>query len=479
MGKSLLKLLLILFAFILGKPAVAQDYLVDYTFLGSKTKAELFLLFFQTVDYDIDLYKVRYKTPGVDMANDTASGLMVVPQVPDSALLPIVVYEHGTTSGPTDVPSQLRGGYEIAMAYAAFGFITLAPDYLGLGDSRGFHPYVHAATEASASLDMLNAGLEWLDTHDPDWDPYFLFISGYSQGGHASIALHKEIEDFWSFVYPVTAATHMSGPYSMSGVMRDRLLSDVSYVAPAYLAYIVLGYNQIYDLYSDIREVFKEPYVTNIENFYNGTINLNTLNDQLISQLAAGGDTIVKRMLQDTLLASIIANPDHRFNVALRDNDVYEWAPSAPTRLYYCGADEQVPPENSTLAESVMQGLGAADVQALNLNPTLGHGPCVLPAVVNSIEFFLSFVNASGIEDLDLTGDELHLFPNPTYDFVTVDWAPARGGFDYQIFNTNGVAVDQGSTSSNHLSLSKLAGGLYMVLCTAGGQTKMGRVLRQ
>jgi len=365
------------------------------------------------------------------------------------------------------------------MAYGGKGFITLAPDYLGLGDSRGFHPYVHAATEASASLDMLNASLEWLDVNDPDWDPYFIFLAGYSQGGHASMALHKEIDDFWSFVYPVTAATHMSGPYSMSGVMRDRILGDEPYGSPAYLAYIVLGYNQVYDLYTDIREVFKEPYASTIDSFYNGIINLNILNSKLISQLAAGGNTIIKRMLQDTLLASILANPDHKFNVALRDNDVYEWAPSAPTRLYYCGADEQVPPENSTLTESVMQGLGAPDVQALDLIPSFGHGACVLPAVVNSIAFFLSFVNASGLEDLDLTGDELLLFPNPTFDYITVDWAPARGGFDYQIFNTSGVAVDQGSTSSNHLSLSKLPGGLYMILCSAGGRTKMGRVLRQ
>lgn len=112
---------------------------------------------------------------------------MVLPVVPAGTQLPMVVYEHGTTSGPTDVPSQLRGGFEVAMGYAAFGFITLAPDYLGLGDSRGFHPYVHAATEASASLDMINGGLEYLDTHEPDWDPNFLFW----------LAIHKAAMRRW------------------------------------------------------------------------------------------------------------------------------------------------------------------------------------------------------------------------------------------------------------------------------------------
>src|SRR5690606_21394525 len=280
---------------------------------------------------------------------DTASGLLVLPKVPAGTPLPIVMFEHGTTSGPTDVPSQLRGGYEAAMAYAAFGFITLAPDYLGLGDSRGFHPYVHAATEASASLDMLNAGLEYLDFNEPEWDANYLFISGYSQGGHASMALHKEVQDFWSFVYPVTAATHMSGPYSISGVMKDLILSDESYGNPAYIAYIVLGYEVIYDLFDTVGDIFKDPYAGDIDSFYQGQITLGALNSRLLQELALGGNTVIKRMLHDSIVNILENVPDDPINLALLDNDTYNWAPEAPTRLYYCGADEQVPFENSII----------------------------------------------------------------------------------------------------------------------------------
>ncbi|HZV70494.1 MAG TPA: T9SS type A sorting domain-containing protein [Saprospiraceae bacterium] len=479
MNKYIHCLFAFLFIFILAKPISAQDYLVDFTFLGKKTKQELFLIFFQNVDYDINLYKIRYKTTGVDMLNDTASGLLVVPIVSDVTLLPMVVYGHGTTTGPADVPSKLEGGYEVAMAYGGSGFITAAPDYLGLGDSRGFHPYVHAETEASASLDMLNASLEWLETNDPaDWNPYFLFSAGYSQGGQTSMAFHREIENNWSFIYPITAATHMSGPYSMSGAMRDRLLSDVPYGSPAYMAYIVLGYNQYYDLYTDINEVFKAPYAATIDSFYNHIINLEVLNNKLIAQLSSTGPTLSKRMLQDTLLASIIAEPNHKFNLALLDNDTYNWAPVAPTRLYYCGADEQVPPVNATIAASAMQALGAPDVQAINLNPNFSHGTCVFPAIVSSITFFRSFLNGTATENPAVKGDELKFFPNPAFDFVSIDWAPAKTGFNYKIFNTNGSLVDQGTTSSSHLSMSKLPAGLYMILCTAGDETKMGRVFR-
>ncbi len=404
--------MLISLALFSGKSLFAQDYLVQSTFLGSRSKFELLILFGQAVDYDIDLYRITYKTPGSDNLPDTASGLMVIPQVPAGTQLPIVVYGHGTTNGPTDVPSQLRGGFEVAMAYGAFGFITIAPDFLGLGDSRGFHPYVHAATETYASLDMLNASLEYLDVNEPEWDPNFLFVGGYSQGGHVSMALHREIEDFWSFVYPVTAATHMSGPYSISGVMRDLILSDASYGEPAYIAYIMLGYQTVYgNLFNDVTEIFKEPYAASIQNFYLGTITLDALNSELIAALATEGDTINKRMFQDSIITGITEQPDHRINVALEDNDVYEWAPVAPTRLYYCGGDEQVPFENSLIAETTMKGLGAVDVEAINLNPTFTHGACVFPAILASIDFFQSFVNPSGLEDLDTKSTELQVSP--------------------------------------------------------------------
>lgn len=479
MHKSIQRFFLLLALSILAKPLTAQDYIVSSTFLGSKTQLELYLAFQQPVEYAINLYKITYKTLDVNNQPDTASGLMVLPQVPASTQLPIVVYEHGTTSGPTDVPSQLKGGYEVAMAYAAYGFATFAPDYLGLGDARGFHPYLHAATEASASLDMLFAGYEYLETHDPDYDPNFLFIAGYSQGGHASAALHKLIDDYWSIIIPVTAATHMSGPYDMSGVMRDQLLSDQSYGSPAYLAYIIMGLNQAYPLFNDLHEVFKEPFVTDIQKFYNGTINLTTLNSQLIAELSAGGDTVPKRMLQDTILASIVANADNRFNVALKNNDIYEWAPGEPTRLYYCGADEQVPYQNSLVAEATMNSLGAPDVIAQNLNPSYGHAECVIPAVLSSIQFFLSFVNGTATKEIIPAADELTFYPNPTFDLVNVNWTNAKNGFSYKIFDTNGRLVNHGNTSSGNFSMSGLPEGLYMVVCSAAGETKMGRVLRQ
>ncbi len=479
MNKPLVPTLILFFLLTLLKPATAQDYLVERTYLGSRSQFELLVLFGQPVDYGVDLYRIRYKTLGSDNLPDTASGLLVLPQVPAGTSWPMVLYEHGTTDGPNDVPSQLRGGFEVAMAYAASGFITAAPDYLGLGTSRGFHPYVHAATEASASLDMLNGSLEYLDLYEPDWDPNYLFVAGYSQGGHASMAVHREIEDFWSFVYPVTAATHMSGPYSISGVMRDLILSDESYGSPAYIAYIVLGYQEVYgNIYNQITDVFKEPYASAIENFHNGLITLTTLNNQLISQLSMSGDTVAKRMLQDDIVTAIEQNdPSHPINFALADNDTYAWAPVAPTRLYYCGGDEQVPYQNSLVAEAEMNNLGAADVKAENLNPTFSHGQCVFPAVLASIDFFQSFVHPSAVQNLDRNAAPLTVVPNPATDDIRIDWDAAAGGMDFRILNAQGQIMYAGRSYFNRIAVDQLPAGVYSILCTANGQTRVARFI--
>ena len=52
------------------------------------------------------------------------------------------------------------------------------PDYIGMGDSPGFHPYVHAKSEATASIDMVRAAREYLSTTN-FVDNNELFLTGY------------------------------------------------------------------------------------------------------------------------------------------------------------------------------------------------------------------------------------------------------------------------------------------------------------
>ena len=127
-----------------------------------------------TFGYGFDSYKVTYCTndavlPGQNIAETTiATGMVSVPR--KSGPLSTVAYLHGTSVSFYDAPSnpnifgefrsarrELRGPPSNAV-FAGNGFIYIAPDYLGLGDSTvPRHRYFHAATEASSAVDLLAA----------------------------------------------------------------------------------------------------------------------------------------------------------------------------------------------------------------------------------------------------------------------------------------------------------------------------------
>jgi hypothetical protein len=81
-----------------------------------------------------------------------------------------------------------------ALLFAGAGFATGAPDYLGLGGGPGPQAYLHAASEASASLDMLRAAHAFAARRHRSLATTTL-VTGFSQGGHAAMALGRTLQD--------------------------------------------------------------------------------------------------------------------------------------------------------------------------------------------------------------------------------------------------------------------------------------------
>ena len=113
-------------------------------------------------------------------------------------------------------------------------------DFIGLGEGEGFHNYVHAATEASSTIDLIIYGKEFA-TEQLGIEPNNqLFLIGYSQGGHATMATVKEIEENYSDQLSVSGSCPMAGPYSMSQAQRLMLEEGEPYPNPGYLPYVLL-----------------------------------------------------------------------------------------------------------------------------------------------------------------------------------------------------------------------------------------------
>lgn len=458
--------LLFLFTLLLTSVLGAQN-LISAQYKGSKTQQQL------TIEFAIPLfkngikyYKVLYRTPDAFGNTSVASGLLVIPDNL-SKTYPLLCYQHGTSDSRTNVPSALNLESNLAFIMAGMGYVVVAADYLGLGDSPGIHPYVHAATEASVAVDIMRATREYAESNGVFLNDQ-VFVTGYSQGGHAAMALHRELETELSDEFAVTASAPMSGAYSIGGVMLDFMLSGVEYNHPAYLINTLISYQYVYgNLFSSFEEVFKPEYLGPILQYYNEEITLSTLNDELISLLTSiEGASIPLKAIKDSLVEAIINDPVHPVRLVMNENNVYDWAPDAPTRLFYCKADDQVSYQNSLVAEAAMQANGAADLVAVDVNPLFNHAECVTPAVFSTLIFFQQYqqIGEAPVSATWSRSADMAVFPNPASGVFFIKDLPAGSG-TLRLFSADGRILRSGrlQAGDTEVSTGGLPDGFYLV----------------
>ncbi|HWB62559.1 MAG TPA: alpha/beta fold hydrolase [Chitinophagales bacterium] len=377
--------------FVLGFMSARAGFVNQLVFIGYETTHQVdSILQRQGIpsgvfvpQHDVKLYKVIYNTVDWDSNSTSASGLLCVP-VNNKCEVSMLSYQHGTTIKKHDVPSRLQTEWFVGLAAASLGYVTVLPDYLGLGDSPGLHPYQHAHTEATAVIDMIRAAKEVVDTMGaPVNDQLFLF--GYSQGGHATMAAHELIQETLDSVMHVTASAPMSGAYDMSGVMGDLMASDSVYPEPYYLPYLIFGYNEVYHLFANDSDVLIHPYDTTLPPLFDGTHDGGAIN--------AAMPNVPKLIMQPTQIDSFVNDSaTNYFRVVLSQNNTFNWLPTSPIRMYYCQGDKSVPYQNAMVAYHHFIQNGATNVDTVDVNPTLDHYPCAQFAILAATYWFDSLV---------------------------------------------------------------------------------------
>ena len=226
---------------------------VPVTSVGNLINNLAYTLGFNSFDlnYSINIYDIHYESINVQGVPDTLSGLICIPESNLKAF-PILSYQHGTqlldSSAPSIVGVSLAGIYDnfettlIGLITASSGFITLLPDYEGLGNPEKFHPYIVGKSYSKSLIHMLRASKEL--SNELNGDQKFqnnnqLFLLGYSEGGYATLAAQKDIELNHSDEFQITASFPMAGPYDLAGTMVDYFLSAPDYSQPYYVPYVL------------------------------------------------------------------------------------------------------------------------------------------------------------------------------------------------------------------------------------------------
>jgi dienelactone hydrolase len=328
----------------------------------------------------IALYRVQYRTTDYDGSVIVASGLVALPR--RSALNSVVVYHHGTNVERRTAPSQsgFGEGLLIAAATAGSGHVFVAPDYIGLGESRTTHPYMHTKTTTTTSIDLLQAARTLVE-HLRGKCPTSLYLMGFSQGGHATFAVERELEKLHEPQFEVKASAPIAGPFHLREVSFPQALTGKTKYHALYVAYMANSYSRIYA--RPLKSLLTAPYVETVPVLFDG--------DHTAEAILAALPADPRTLFNPEFLDAYDQGKPHWFLDALAENNVDAWTPVAPVRIFFGDEDQDVLPEEARRAESAMKRRGA-NVTAISVGDC-DHVASALRAIPQAIRWFTELAN--------------------------------------------------------------------------------------
>ncbi len=310
-----------------------------------------------TITSGIELFRVSYTTKDENDKSVMVSGLLAIPR--NKKIKGVVSYQHGTNSERSEAPSKPSQDEGLGMAaiFAGGGYLTLIPDYIGFGVSTEVHTYLHAATTVNAVVDFLKIGSE-ICTSFTGKQTNNLFLVGISQGGHATAAVHRFLEQNPIQGLELIATSSIVGAYNLKEIS---IPYAVEYNNVFYLGYLANAYCHIYK--KPLSSILVTPYDTVVSRLFNGNYGYR----QIVNRLPKTADSLYTK----EILSDLKTGKSDWFTEKLAENQTYDWKPKALFRMYYGSLDKDVSPKDATEAYAHMLKLGG-NVQLIGLG-NLSH----------------------------------------------------------------------------------------------------------
>ena len=385
--------------------------LIDYTHQSTMTQDDInFILWFAgfdpVADFDISVYDIHYESHSEYGTVATLTGLVIIPHSPTEAF-PIFTYQHGTVILDSQAPSITGISADnveilmISLISAPSGFITVIPDYTGIGDPDKYHPYIIANPHTEALVNMIRSVKQLSIELEGDDKFQFndqLFLAGYSDGGYATLASQRGIQIDYPDEFSVTASFPMAGPYDLSGTMVDYFLSEPEYTQPYYVPYVLTSHLWYYQgLDVDFAEYFEPFWADTLPSLFDGTHSGSEINELMPENPLD--------ILLDDVLEEFENDEDHFFRQSLEENTLLDWIPESPTYFYHGMGDDIVPYENAQVAYDTFVENGASDVN-LELFPEElgGHSDVAVTCLLAGYTVILEYQRISPKGDMNSDG---------------------------------------------------------------------------
>ncbi len=311
------------------------------------------------------LYRLTYKSTNYNRQAILLSGLVAIPD--GGSIKGLVSWQHGTNPDRSEAPSKPTPseGLPIAALFAGNGYVLLAPDYIGLGQSTEVPTYLHTESTVTSVIDFLHVGAR-LVRYLTRQDRANVYLVGFSQGGSATAGVQRQLELDKPAGLILKASASIAGAFNLRDISLPYAITNNSML---YLGYVANAYALIYG--QPLSSIIQKKYVAVLPNLFNGS--------QSAEAIAEALPATAPELYTETMLTAIKTGQVNWFTTALAQNETYKWKPRATLRLYYGTSDTDVSPQDALSAYAYMKQVGG-NVAVINRGP-LDHYQTLLSSL--------------------------------------------------------------------------------------------------
>jgi pimeloyl-ACP methyl ester carboxylesterase len=335
------------------------------------------------VGSDINVFKMVYNTT-IDGKEIKASGLVCIPAT--AGEYPVLSFQNGTNTVNAYAPTEFvtNPPYQLVEFIASMGFVVVIPDYPGFGASVQIpHPYLIAEPTITSIVDMLRALNECSKSEFSGItvkNEYYLL--GYSQGGWATLNLHKAMEQEYAGEFNLNGSVCGAGPYNMYNLFLG-MVNASTYPMPAYIGYIINAYSGYHQFTNQVSDILKEPYATRLITLFTGDLTTDQINKQL--------NTSIPDLMTVEFLSGFVSSSSYStVREALINNSISAWNSTIPLLLIHGDGDTQV---SVTATETMYDAMINAGTSTLTCKkiifPGLDHSEGIVPCMAEGLLFLI------------------------------------------------------------------------------------------